>query len=337
MLIERYLYQIRGFLPRKQRDDILTELRSELEDMLEDRAGHEASEADQIALLKEMGPPQDVAARYFPSRQYLIGPAIFPFFRTVAAIVLAASLGGQLLARLIGIILAGDVFLPIETFWDLINSIPPAVGMVVIAFFILQRLDVIPKDTQIPFDPTSLPEIEGLQPVKRVEHIIAIFFSTFFLMFIVGLSQASGWSGQNWVVVIENPVLNQNVPWIVLSVLLSIAVDLLLIWRGVWQTETRLAKIGAGLVSLVVISLLISGHSAWLAENASEEVLQPLGVLLQGINTNIQVAGMVIMRVILSAAALAVSVETLIQSVRLIRQLFGPRPLGALPEEVLGR
>ena len=66
-LIDRYITEVGKHLPRKNRQDIQRELRSTLEDMLADRSeasGQPVDEAMTIALLKEYGSPQKVAASY---------------------------------------------------------------------------------------------------------------------------------------------------------------------------------------------------------------------------------------------------------------------------------
>ena len=73
-LIDRYVYDVGRYLPRKNRADIQAELRSLLMDTLESRVKGEPSEEDVVALLKEFGPPEKVAASYWPEGQYLIGP-----------------------------------------------------------------------------------------------------------------------------------------------------------------------------------------------------------------------------------------------------------------------
>ncbi len=65
-LIERYIYQVGKRLPFKNRADIVSELRSSLEDQLDARADSEPSDARVIELLNEMGSPESVAASYFP-------------------------------------------------------------------------------------------------------------------------------------------------------------------------------------------------------------------------------------------------------------------------------
>jgi hypothetical protein len=56
-LIDRYIYEIRQYLPRRGRVDILAELRSSLIDAAEDRFGQEPTESEIVELLKEFGPP----------------------------------------------------------------------------------------------------------------------------------------------------------------------------------------------------------------------------------------------------------------------------------------
>src|SRR3990170_7827194 len=88
-LIDRYVTEVGKHLPRKLRTDIEAELRSTLEDMLEDRskrARRPVDEEMEKELLKEYGAPDKVATSYNPM-PYLIGPRMFPFFTMVLKIV----------------------------------------------------------------------------------------------------------------------------------------------------------------------------------------------------------------------------------------------------------
>src|SRR5512134_906098 len=90
-LIDRYVAEVgRRLALVKGRKDIENELRSTLEDMLEDRsrqAGRPRDEAMEIELLKEYGAPDKVAATYNP-HPYLIGPRMFPLFIMILKIVI---------------------------------------------------------------------------------------------------------------------------------------------------------------------------------------------------------------------------------------------------------
>jgi hypothetical protein len=81
-LLDRYLEAVRKHLPWKRQDDILAELRANLEAQLEDKEqelGRPLSKEEAEAWLKQVGSPMQVAAPYLP-QQYLIGPRIFPMY-----------------------------------------------------------------------------------------------------------------------------------------------------------------------------------------------------------------------------------------------------------------
>jgi len=100
-LVDRYVNEVGRRLPRKQREDVKMELRSTLEDSLEDRVDGEPSEEDVEAVLIEFGSPEKVAASYQPSGQYLVGPDMFPFFKIViGAVLLAVSINWAEYSRL---------------------------------------------------------------------------------------------------------------------------------------------------------------------------------------------------------------------------------------------
>jgi hypothetical protein len=84
-LLDRYLEAVKKHLPWQRQDDIVAELRANLESQLEDKEaalGRPLTKAEAEAWLKQLGSPMLMAAPYQP-QQYLIGPAIFPIYRRV--------------------------------------------------------------------------------------------------------------------------------------------------------------------------------------------------------------------------------------------------------------
>jgi hypothetical protein len=82
-ILDRYLQAVKRHLPWLRQDDIIAELRVNLEAQLDDKEaelGRKLTDAEIEAWLKQLGPPLQVAARYQPLR-YLIGPALFPIYR----------------------------------------------------------------------------------------------------------------------------------------------------------------------------------------------------------------------------------------------------------------
>src|SRR5512134_2121021 len=98
-LIDQYIAEVGKHLPRRNRLDIEAEIRSTLEDMLEERkqAQGAVDDAAVIELLKEYGAPRKVAESYAGPR-YLIGPRVYPIFelvtKIVVAVLIAVSLAG---------------------------------------------------------------------------------------------------------------------------------------------------------------------------------------------------------------------------------------------------
>ena len=84
-LLDRYLEAVRKHLPWQRQDDIIAELRANLESQLEEKEealGRPLTQAEMEEWLKKLGSPIQVAAGY-QTHQYLIGPNIFPTYRYV--------------------------------------------------------------------------------------------------------------------------------------------------------------------------------------------------------------------------------------------------------------
>jgi hypothetical protein len=87
-LLERYLQAVRKYLPLKRQDDIIAELRANMESQIEDRESElnrPLTQGEVEDLLRKMGPPLLVASRYQP-QQHLIGPTFFPAYLYVLRI-----------------------------------------------------------------------------------------------------------------------------------------------------------------------------------------------------------------------------------------------------------
>lgn len=93
-ILERYLQAVRKFLPGNRQDDIIAELRANLEAQIEDaesERGRPLSKTELEELLRKMGSPIFVAMRYQPQR-YVIGPKLFPMYWYVLRLAMMWSL-----------------------------------------------------------------------------------------------------------------------------------------------------------------------------------------------------------------------------------------------------
>ena len=336
-LIERYVYEVGRHLSRKNRADIQVELKSTLVDTLEDRVTGEPSQEDEIQLLKEFGPPQKVAASYWPQGQYLIGPSLFPLFRMVVAIALTVFVIVQLVLLGIAIVFNQEVltFLSVlDIFSEMIGSVFMAFSIIVIVFAVLQRFDVKPDEDDEQWDPRELPEIEPQDTVNRTGTVVGITISLVIIAILLFLPDKIGVWVSPGTEILLNPVITSYIPLLILSILLGIALDVILLWRGKWETATRLAKIGTNLFSIYVLYVLISGHNVWLAEQGMGGFLSFIDTIGEGVfdAEATLILGMQAFRMAFIIAAIVLSVDTVNLVYKLLKRQITPASKISLPD-----
>jgi len=332
-LIERYVYEVGRQLPRKNRADIQVELKSTLVDTLEARVDGEPSQEDEVQLLKEFGPPNKVAASYWPQGQYLIGPNLFPLFRMVVAITLIVFLIVQLVLLGIAVIFDQEVLTllsVLDIFSEMVGSVFTAFGIIVIVFAILQRFDVKPEEDDDEWDPRDLPEIEPRDTINRTGTVVEITFSLVVLAILFFLPDKIGVIVSPGTEIILNPVIGTYIPLIILSVLLGIALDVILLWRGRWEMATRLVKIAINLFSLYVLYVLIAAHQGWLVEQGVGGFLFTLseGSIDQ---QSVLVLSMHAFRLAFIIAMIVISVDTVKMVYQLLKRQITPAVTITLP------
>lgn len=331
-LIERYIYEVGRYLPRKNRADIQEELRSSLTDALEDRASGDPSDEEISELLKSFGSPRTVAASYYPEDQYLVGPSLFPLFRMVIGIALAAVVGAQLLAWGVGTFIAQEPFSPLESALGLVNSIPVTIGWVVIVFVILQQFGVRPETDEEVWEPESLPQINEDEPVKPGERIFGIVMATVIFAILVVFPEKIGFWTYPGGSYFANPVIARYMGLISFSLLVNIGLDVYLLWQGRWTTISRIAKFGANLLSIVVLYLLVQGHSSWLAAHGAGGFLETIEQLPGDLAGGAQFVGMHAFRLAFGVALIVISVDTAVMLFHLVKKSLQKAPQARLTQ-----
>jgi hypothetical protein len=111
-IIEDYLRAVAVLLPKAQREDIVAELRDIILTRIEGREA-ELSRAltpdETEAVLREVGHPVVVAARYRGGPQHAIGPALYPYWWFGVKAAVALQLAVALLAFLLRSLAGGDI------------------------------------------------------------------------------------------------------------------------------------------------------------------------------------------------------------------------------------
>ena len=272
-LLDKYVSEVGKYLPRKNRADIEAEIRSTLEDMLEER--NQASledEATVIALLKEYGEPRKVAESYIGPR-YLIGPRLYPTFELILKIVLAVVLGAGLLgygvsASVTRSFAGTDFFSFLGQFWlGLLGGMMNAFGSLVLVFAILER--VLPaselEEVAEEWNPADLAKEPDSDEVKMSEAIAAIIFTVAGLVIfnlypnVVGL--AFNTDGVWTFIPILSDAFFTYLPWINLLGVLQIVFNLYQLRQRVWTTATRLGRIALEICTISLAVAMLKGPS----------------------------------------------------------------------------
>lgn len=270
-LIDKYIAEVGKHLPRKQRADIQAEIRSTLEDMLEERKQAQGQVDDPMimALLKEYGAPREVAESYVGPR-YLIGPRVYPTFELVTKIVLTVLLAVSLAGLGISLSktsLAGPEFLKTvgESTLGLLGGLISAFGNIVLVFAILER--VLPAkefDEEKEWNPAELASEPDPDRVKFGEQIFEMFFLVLFLIVFnlyPGVIGLGFFTDGKWTFI--SPILTKTffsyLPWINILFLLQLGFNVYLLRQGAWNTASRSMNIVLELGSIALAVMMLRG------------------------------------------------------------------------------
>ena len=268
-LIDKYIAEVGKYLPRKNRADIEAEIRSTLEDMLDERKQGEgpADEVTVMELLKEYGSPREVAATYKP-HQYLISPRLFPTFemvlRIVFAIVLVASFVGLALS-LVKTNLTGPEFVSAlgQWFGGLFSGLLAAFGYVALVFAIIERTNAMKRFEKqfMEWDPKELKSEPDPDQIDLPDHIATIIFTVLglvvFNLYPNLLSVRYSIDG-TWVMLpVLTPAFFRFLPWINILGLLQIGFNGFLLGQRNWTPTTRVLGIGMDIASMILAVVVL--------------------------------------------------------------------------------
>jgi hypothetical protein len=297
-LIERYLYKVGEELPKKQREDVKAELRSLLEDAIEERASTGRPHDEDLAaeVLREFGKPETVAERYRPVA-YLIGPRLYPVFLDVAKIVLVVL--ACFYAGVVGLSLLTsstrlpELFRP-DSLWGFFESFLKVafvnLAILALVFALIERFgDTRRASGKEEWDPRKLPAVpvkadpDRISVPDRVFRIYAIaalfiwvneFPDTLGIWFFTGdQTRVLRFSEMG----LHLPVLLLNIFWV-----LALGLNMWVLKQGRWTRESRWAEFGLGLFGtaifymVLVSSLFVGPESSGAAEGMG---LNPLALL----------------------------------------------------------
>ena len=333
-LFDRYVAAVGRRLPAKNRADVAAELRSLLEDMLEDRSQEQDRPVDEemaVALLKAFGSPGEVAARYSPPR-YLIGPQLYPIFIKVAGIVLGVVTALNVISLAISLQgVAGGDLLQVLFHWalELVSSAFSTAGSVALIFAILER--TLPAEefasAEAEWDPRKLPAVKSEDRLKYVERVLDIIWYLAGIVILNLYREKLGIVNMvdgRWVMIplVASTFLSflpvLNIRWA-----LGIVFNAVLIGRTRWETWSRWVSIGLSLFSVgILYAMIVSGPllalpADWAEElDMTAETVETIEMLFSsGLHISVDIA--------LGVALVVTAAQAIRQAVRLLRPLEG--------------
>jgi len=271
-LIDLYVAEVGRHLPAKNREDIEKEIRSMIEDMLEEQTGGQEPNEDQVVeALTKLGPPDKVAASYLPPR-YLIGPELFPAFVTTARIVLAITIFFSLLGMGVslgksapGLGSFGESL--IGAFADLIQSLFTSLGVTVLIFGLIQWFAPNVNTTTRPWDPRKMKAVPVGDQVQISDSIVEIVFSALAIILFNFFPQYVGAGFINndgsWTIGLVSALTDsffRLLPWFTLVWGLEILLNIALIALGRWQTVIHWIDIAIKVLSLAVAYAVLTAE-----------------------------------------------------------------------------
>lgn len=283
-LIDRYVGEVVGLLPRRTRGEAERELRARIAARLEGRSGGAAGsgggaeeagggaaaadrEAAAEAVLRELGPPERAAADLRPGRDWLIAPHLKRPFVTALTISLSV-LGALTLLRVLtgpggvtgqeGTVL--DLLLRLVSALDelAVTALLLVVSLVGI-FVVVERTAEGEAGTGEAWEPRSLlrPAEKDPERVRWFGALLGIALGAAALVILhtypVSLGATVNVGGVRGWVPLAVPAFRAHLPWVDLWLVGSMALQGVLLWRGRWSPGTHTAEAGLSLLAAWIV------------------------------------------------------------------------------------
>lgn len=324
-LIDRYIAAVGRHLPEKDRSDIEAEIRSIIEDMLDERRerGHGIKSADEKVItetLEELGDPKLLAFKYAPPKRYLIGPEWYEGYIKILQRILFTAVP-VVAVVMFTLTLAKD---PLdlgsalgEAAYSVFNVGIQILFWVTLVFVLLERSDEKPEGLPAPgsraWTIDQLPELPRKRQISIAESVMNIVTYLFVMIWIV-LPIA-----MDWLQMESNPLpfLHPNLWnfWLpVFFVLMGLTLihEVFQLKIGNWTPALTVTNVILGLISILYIAALV----------ITQDVINPAFLDMLAARGAPELREVVTWTIDISAAIIAgIYVWDMIHSIRMARQL----------------
>lgn len=280
-MIERYLYDVVRRLPEKQRKDIEEELRTLIEDMLEEREGNKSREENIKDVLSELGDPAKLAMKYRGEEAHLIGGEYYSLYCQILKLVLICVGISVTVSALVHLVVrlplqegaAGSVADSIAGGFLSLAGLPgvllEAFGFVTLVFWVMERNQVKLRRRE-PWSLEKLTQIPGKKAmISKSDSIIGILVSIFVLVIFICLPECIGvWvknaDGELVTISIFNlSVWSKALSFFAISMAAGIVDDLVKLIIGYYNRTVMYVSIACSLISLAAMIILFKGFAVF--------------------------------------------------------------------------
>lgn len=266
-LIDKYVAEVGRHLPEKDRADIENEIRTMVDDMLEER-GPSAANDEKVVVetLEQIGDPKLLAGRYAPPKRYLIGPEWYEGYLTVLQRILFTVLPIVAVVRFI-LSLSNSPL-------DFIGAVGDAVGSafsvgtqilfwVTLVFVLLERSgekpDDSPKVGSRQWTVDQLPAVPSRRQIGVAETVMNIAVLLFLLIWIALPATLDLLKGTPANV----PFLHPNLwtfwlPVLFVLMILTLIHEVFILKIGNWTPALTITNVILGVASIIYIVALVT-------------------------------------------------------------------------------
>ncbi|MGW9124933.1 HAAS signaling domain-containing protein [Paenibacillus chitinolyticus] len=272
-VIDRYIYAVTQRLPEQQREDIKRELQSLIEDMLEERmTTGQASKEDIESVLLELGPPNELAAKYRGYERYLIGPMLIDAYLSTLKIVLASIVIGLTAVFIIDTFLSHSGKLdPVTSYLaSLVTGAAQGFAWVTVVFAWMEyRQRTGNGSRNKAWRPSDLPLIPNAKlKINKIRPILSIFFTIAVMMICLYLTDLLGiWRNRDGVFTsvpyLDNDVFRHYWPLLWIVAALSITKQIVRIIVRYRSSKLLAFHIVMTIITTMLVCIMLSDKTLW--------------------------------------------------------------------------
>jgi hypothetical protein len=315
-LVERYLQQVRRFLPARDQDDIVNELRDDILSEVADQEAHlgrPVTETEMVNLLKHRGHPFLLAQQYRPKQYLLIGPGMLPFYWQT----LKASLALAFLVIVIVTAVSAVQGAPPHELWNRLS------GFFTVAIYIFAWvtglfavLDVVQgrMNLQQGWDPRKLPALaKRPHPVPRGLEVFTELISTgvFLIWWLAVPHYPWVMLGPAANVIMFTPAWHHLYWLITAPLIISFGMQVIALVRPEWRWVGRSRRFVAAALTIVALLLLLGAGDLVMATGTVPIEARALAMLNRLVTVG------------LSFTVLGVTVQAAVEGFRMVRGKIG--------------